>query len=325
MWATPETWLITGGAGYIGAHIADAFLLAGKNVVIYDSLYNSSVEKIGHLEKKYKTHIPFIKGDICDESALNFALHEKNISGIVHLAALKSVEESFKNPDLYYKVNYGGTKNVIDSATSNSVRKIIFSSTAAIYGNPIKEEAIQETDEAQPISPYGKTKLLAEEEIKKYLGIPGNRGTCLRFFNVIGTSSSHLVDNSKDNLVPKVIEAIKNSGKIEIFGNDYSTRDGTCIRDYVDVRDIAKAHLLAAGANEELPQIINIGTGVGITVKEAISEICKVFEVASPSIHISKRRDGDPDSLWADINLAKSKLRYVADYVFTKSINSLHF
>ena len=325
MSSKPETWFITGGAGYIGAHIADAFLLAGKNVVIYDSLYSGSVERIGYLEEKYKTHIPFVKGDICDKSALNSALREKNISGIVHLAALKSVEESSKNPDLYYDVNSEGTKNVVNSATTHSINKMIFSSTAAIYGIPAKDGASQESDESQPISPYGKTKLIAEEEVKKYLSIPGNHGTCLRYFNVIGTSSAYLVDNSKDNLIPIVIDALKNRRIIQVFGNDYSTRDGTCIRDYVDVRDISRAHLLAAGTNAELPPVINIGTGIGITVREVINEICKVFKVTSPSIQSSKRRAGDPDSLCADINLAKSQLQYAPNFTFTESIESLHF
>jgi UDP-glucose 4-epimerase len=321
----PETWFITGGAGYIGAHIADAFLIAGKSVVIYDSLHSGSVEKIGYLEERHKTHIPFIKGDIRDISALNFALGEKNFSGVVHLAGLKSVSESIKNPDLYYDVNSTGTKNVIKSATTNSISKIIFSSTAAIYGNPTKDGASKESDESQPISPYGKAKLIAEEEIKKYLSFPGNHGTCLRFFNVIGAASPYLIDNSKDNLVPIVIEALKTGRGIELFGNDYSTRDGTCIRDYVDVRDISHAHLLAASANRELPQIINIGTGIGITVREVINEICKVFEVASPYILDSKRRPGDPDSLWADISLAKSQLQYFPAHTFAESIESLHF
>lgn len=325
MSSTPETWFITGGAGYIGAHIADSFLMAGKSVVIYDSLHKGSIEKISYLEEKYKTHIPFIKGDICDKSALDFALREKNFSGIVHSAALKSVEESFQDPDLYYNVNSEGTKNIINSATNNSINRIIFSSTAAIYGNPTKDGASQEIDEPQPISPYGKTKLVAEEEIKKFSNIPGNHGISLRFFNVIGTGSSYLVDTSKDNLVPIVIEAIENSRHIEVFGNDYSTRDGTCIRDYVDVRDVSKAHLLAADASIELPRIINIGTGIGITVREVINEICKVFEVALPDVRNSKRRTGDPDSLWADINLAKSELKYVPDYTFAQSIKSLHF
>jgi len=267
---TQETWLLTGGAGYIGTHIADEFIRAGKSVVIYDSLYQGLESRIVYLRTHHKVEIPFIKADIRDYNELESVICTHNVDGIVHTAALKAVGESMEKSDEYFQVNLEATTELIAIAKRNNVKKFIFSSTAAVYGSPDSMDPCKEDGPKAPISPYGDSKYQAESAVTAFINTPGNHGTSLRFFNVVGAAAAELLDNSVENLVPIVLGKLNKGEAPTIFGTDYPTPDGTCIRDYVDVRDIARAHLAAADATTKLPETMNIGTGRGASVREII-------------------------------------------------------
>jgi UDP-glucose 4-epimerase len=320
---TQETWLITGGAGYIGAHVADEFIRAGKSVVIYDSLYQGLEHRIIYLRTKHNLDIPLIKADIRDYNEIEGVIRKYKIDGIVHTAALKAVGESMEKPDEYFEVNLTATNELIDIAKRNNVKKFIFSSTAAVYGSPDSMDPCKEDGPKAPISPYGDSKYQAEAKVTAFIDTPGNHGTSLRFFNVVGTAAPELLDNSVENLVPIVIGKL-NAGKApEIFGTDYPTTDGTCIRDYVDVRDIARAHLAAANANQSLPPALNIGTGRGASVREIIKLVLEATNKSDTQVIESPRRAGDPAFLCADINLAKSAMGFTSKYLLEQSVKSL--
>jgi UDP-glucose 4-epimerase len=318
-----ETWLLTGGAGYIGSHIANEFIRAGKSVVIYDSLYQGLESRIKYLRTKHNIDIPLIKADIRDYNEIEGVIRKYNINGIVHTAALKAVGESMEKPDEYFEVNLTATNEIIDIARRNNVKKFIFSSTAAVYGSPDSMEPCLEDGPKAPISPYGDSKYQAEAKVTAFINTPGNHGTSLRFFNVVGTAAPELIDNSVENLVPIVLGKLNKNQSPEIFGTDYPTPDGTCIRDYVDVRDIARAHLAAADATGQLPPALNIGTGRGASVREVIDLVLKAINKTDTQVIESPRRAGDPAFLCADINLAKSSMGFTSMYSLEESVRSL--
>jgi UDP-glucose 4-epimerase len=318
-----KTWLITGGAGYIGAHIAEEFLRDGKDIVIYDSLYLGLESRIEYLRKKYSTEIPLIIADIRDINSFTFAIQKYKPLGIVHTAALKSVDESIKKPDMYFEINYQATKKLLDVISSLRVKRFIFSSTAAVYGSPVHSNLIREDEPKNPISPYGASKLAAESLVNEFLDECENLGTSLRFFNVVGTASHELSDKSRDNLVPIVLDKVRNDQTPVIFGTNYPTPDGTCIRDYVDVRDIAKAHLAVANWNQELPRAMNIGRGVGTSVREVILLVAKMANKEGAFVIDGDPRAGDCPSLIADSNLIKQQLGVQCDLTLQDSVSSL--
>jgi len=320
---TQETWLLTGGAGYIGTHIADEFIRAGKSVVIYDSLYQGLEPRIEYLRAKHKVEIPFIKADIRDYNELENVIRTHNIDGIVHTAALKAVGESMEKSDEYFQVNLEATQELIKIAERNNVKKFIFSSTAAVYGSPDTMEPCTEDGPKAPISPYGDSKYQAESAVTAFINKPGNFGTSLRFFNVVGTAAPELLDNSVENLVPIVLGKLNKGDAPTIFGTDYPTPDGTCIRDYVDVRDIARAHLAAADATTQLPNTMNIGTGRGASVREIIKLVLDATNKSDTKVIETDRRAGDPAFLCADVSLAKSAMGFESQYSLEASIKSL--
>ena len=320
---TPQTWLITGGAGYIGAHVADEFLANGKDVVIYDSLYRGLESRIQYLRKKHNKKIPLIVADVRDLDRFEDALMKYKPFGIIHTAALKSVGESMEKPDEYFDVNHHATTKMLEVITKHRIKNFIFSSTAAVYGAPDHSNPIKEDAPKNPISPYGASKLAAEGEVEKFLAISGNRGTSLRFFNVVGTVAPELRDNSVENLVPIVMNKLKASDPPMIYGTDYPTPDGTCVRDYVDVRDIGRAHLAAGNFQGTLPLAMNVGTGRGGSVREVIK---LVFEAAGESNYKmieARRRGGDPAFLCADISMIKTALKFESKFSFQDSMVAL--
>ena len=321
---TTQTWLLTGGAGYIGAHVADEFLASGKDVVIYDSLYQGLESRIEYLRKKYNKEIPLIFADIRDTVKFEEVLTTYKPYGIVHTAALKAVGESMEKPDEYFEVNFHATTKMLELTSKHGIKNFIFSSTAAVYGAPEHSNPIKEDDEKNPISPYGASKLAAEGEVNKFLAIPGNHGTSLRFFNVVGTAAPELLDNSVENLVPIVINKLKAGEPPVIYGTDYPTPDGTCIRDYVDVRDIARAHLAAADSLAVLPLAMNVGTGRGGSVREVIKLVCD--ESGHPEVVADQkeRRVGDPAFLCADVTLIKSAIEFSSEHSLEESMRSLN-
>lgn len=320
---TTQTWLLTGGAGYIGSHVADEFLASGKDVVIYDSLYQGLESRIEYLRKKYKKEIPLIVADIRDTETFSKTLVQYKPYGIVHTAALKAVGESMEKPHEYFEVNFHATTKMLEIIAPHNIHNFIFSSTAAVYGAPDHSNPIKEDDEKNPISPYGASKLAAEAEVNKFLALPGNYGTSLRFFNVVGTAAPELLDNSVENLVPIVINKLRAGQLPVIYGTDYPTPDGTCIRDYVDVRDIARAHLAAADFNGKLPLAMNVGTGIGGSVREVINQVCSASGKSEVEVSEKDRRNGDPGFLCADVFLIKKALGFNAKYSLHDGIRSL--
>jgi len=318
-----NSWLITGGAGYIGAHIADSFLAEGKEVIIFDSLHNGLESRIDYLSEKHKKEIPLIVADIRDLSEFTRALREFTPQGIIHTAALKSVAESNEKPKEYFDVNSLATKQILEIMSSNKICNFIFSSTAAIYGSPMHSNPVIEDDIKNPISPYGASKLEAESEVNSFLSLPGNFGTSLRFFNVVGAASPALMDNSRDNLIPIVINRIKQQLSPVIYGTDYPTPDGTCVRDYVDVRDVAMAHLLAATSKSPPPRAMNVGRGHGYSVREVIKLVSDLLENGHISPHEEKRRTGDSAFLCANTELIESQLGFSARYTLEESLRNM--
>ena len=320
---TSQVWLLTGGAGYIGSHVADAFLASGKDVVIYDSLYQGLESRIEYLRKKYNKDIPLIVADIRDTAKFDEVLTTYKPYGIIHTAALKAVGESMEKPDEYFEVNLHATTKMLELVSRHGIKNFIFSSTAAVYGAPDHSNPIKEDDPKNPISPYGASKLAAEGEVNKFLAIPGNHGTSLRFFNVVGTAAPELMDNSVENLVPIVINKLKAGQPPVIYGTDYPTPDGTCVRDYVDVRDIAGAHLAAADFEGALPLAMNVGTGKGASVREVIRLVCAGARRTDVGVEVKVRRAGDPAFLCADILLIKKVLGFSSGHELNESTYSL--
>ncbi len=284
--------LVTGGAGYIGAHVCDALVAAGYQVRIFDDFSNG-------LERRTKNFTDIVKGDITDRQAILSAT--SGVDAVIHLAAKKAVGESVENPLKYYTNNVGGTLNLLAAMALNNLTKIVFSSSAAVY-SPNDKPAIEETDPTVPLSPYGATKLLSEELISKVAKAEGISAISLRYFNVVGSSRIEYGDNSKDNLVPKVFAAYKNGQSPEIFGTDYPTKDGTCIRDYIHVADLADAHIAALKKVESamVDEIYNVGSGTGYSVKEMMDQLEKSMGV-SLNPKNSPRRAGDSPQLIASI------------------------
>jgi UDP-glucose 4-epimerase len=309
------TWLVTGGAGYIGSHVMYALRNAGISTVALDNLTNSSGNRL-------KEDFTLIVGDIRDLDLVGSIIRDHAISGVIHLAALKSPEESISRSKLYNDVNQVGTENLIKLATEKQIQYFIQSSTAAVYddslGVRVKEESV-----LNPKTPYGASKVGAENALSIAIRDDLISGMSLRYFNVVGSSFSHLRDTAKNNLFPSVIESIRNSKSPVIFGGDYPTPDGTCIRDYIHVEDIASGHLAAIkaldGHLEE--HIFNLGTGVGYSVKEITLGLIEALDSDIEPI-FGPRRDGDPVSVIADVSLARERLGFSAVKSLKEMIDS---
>lgn len=283
--------LVTGGAGYIGAHVCEVLKESGYEVRIFDDFSNGLKRRVsGRFDD-------VVEGDITDRDALVKAL--EGVDSVIHLAAKKAVGESVENPLKYYSNNVGGTLNLLAAMSVRGIKKLVFSSSAAVY-SPNDKPAIEESDPTEPLSPYGATKLLSEELISKVAKAEGISAISLRYFNVVGSSHPEFGDNSKDNLVPKVFAAYKRGDRPDIYGSDYPTKDGTCIRDYIHVGDLAEAHLAALRKVESslVDEVYNVGSGTGYSVKEMIDQMSKTMGVDLNPNH-APRRAGDSPQLIA--------------------------
>lgn len=292
--------LVIGGAGYIGAHICQSLVDNGYSVRIFDDFSNGLHRRI---DGKFSD---LVEASVLDRSALISAMD--GIDSVIHLAAKKAVEESVSNPLKYYEHNVGGTLNILAAMAVKKVKKIVFSSTAAVYA-PSKKSAIDETDLLAPLSPYGATKVMAEELMKSVGAAEGFSTISLRYFNVVGSTKVEFADNSKDNLVPKVFAAIKRGKSPEIYGSDYPTKDGTCIRDYIHVADLADSHLSAIKRVESsiVHEVYNVGSGKGYSVKEMIDQISSSMnKELTPKL--CPRRAGDIPQLIAAISKIEREL-----------------
>ena len=306
--------LVTGGAGYIGAHVAAELLNEGYSVRIYDDFSNGLHRRV---DGKFRD---IVEGDIQDREKLIQAMH--GIDAVIHLAAKKAVEESVQNPLKYYENNVGGTLNLLAAMSLKGVKKIVFSSSAAVY-SPNDKDAIEETDPTVPLSPYGATKLLSEELISSVGGAEKISNVSLRYFNVVGSALPEFGDNSKDNLVPKVFLALKNGKRPEIYGTDYPTKDGTCIRDYIHVGDLAKSHVAALKKTEStfVSSVYNVGSGNGYSVREMMDQISKTLG-RDINPEESPARAGDSPKLIASTKKIESELGWKPTATLKEMIDS---
>ena len=297
--------LVTGGAGYIGSHAVKMLLERGYNVVVIDNLSTGHKNAV---DKRAKFYI----GNISDEDLMKRVCAENDISGVIHFAAFSLVGESMTNPYKYYKNNVGETNQFLKNLVDNNVNYLVFSSTAATYGEP-ERTPILETDKQNPTNVYGQTKLTMEHMISWYGSAHGLKSVALRYFNVAGAYEDGTIGedhNPETHLIPLVLKAaIGERENIQVYGDDYPTKDGTCIRDYIHVLDLCDAHILAleylwAGNDSEN---FNLGSGEGFTVLEIIEAAKKATSRDIPTV-IGGRRSGDPAVLISSSKKAREKL-----------------
>ena len=318
--------LVTGGAGYIGSHCVMALLEQNNDVVIFDNLSTGHIETVETL-KKYGP-VEFQKGDLTNFDDINSVFKNYDIDKVVHFAAFSQVGESVVNPQKYYINNVCGTINLLRAMLENNVKKIVFSSTAATYGEPVYIP-IDEKHPQNPINPYGQTKLMIEKIMDDYDKAYDLKSVRLRYFNVAGADSKSRIGEWHDpetHLIPNILKSTFNNGKtFQMFGDDYDTKDGTCVRDYINVEDLAQAHLLALKYldNGGETNYFNLGTNDGNTVKEVFSACEKVTEKTIP-VEIKSRRAGDPASLVADNRKAKEILNWLPEHLLEESIKTAY-
>lgn len=319
--------LITGGAGYIGSHSAIDFIKSGYDVIILDNLSVGHIEIIERLKDFAKNEkgsfVDFIKADTRDKEALNKLFQTYKIDAVVHFAANSLVNESVISPSKYYNNNVSGSISLLDAMVENNVKKIVFSSTCATYGEP-NYIPIDEFHPQKPVNPYGSTKLAIELAIKDYAKAYGLKYTIFRYFNVIGADADGVSGEWHDietHLVPNILKADENK-VFNLFGIDYDTKDGTCVRDYIDVCDLARAHTLAYEyLRNNDSTIVNLGSGEGESVKEIFSAVENVLNIKVP-LKICSRREGDPAKLVANSAKAKEMLQWSAKTPLNTSIQN---
>ncbi len=305
-----KTILVAGGAGYIGSHTVKYLLKNNYNVVVVDNL------SYGHKEAVSTPNFEQI--DLADKEALDKIFKKYKIDAVIHFAAFTYVGESVFQPQKYYWNNVVNTINLLDVMIENNVKNIVFSSTCATYGNP-QSTPIDENHPQSPINPYGKTKLMMEQIMADYETAYGLKYVALRYFNAAGCDKDGELGEShtpETHLIPLILKAIKGEiPQISVFGTDYDTPDGTCIRDYIHVEDLADAHMLAVEKlfKDEQSYCINLGTGIGKSVKEIIKSAEKVTGKKVPLIY-GERRAGDPAKLYASNKKAKEILGWNPTY-----------
>ncbi|MEV7876287.1 UDP-glucose 4-epimerase GalE [Streptomyces microflavus] len=281
------TWLITGGAGYIGAHVARAMAAAGERVVVLDDGSTGVADRLPE-------SVTLVEGSTSDRALLDRVLAGHAVSGVVHLAAKKQVGESVEKPLLYYRENIAGLGVLLEAVVAAGVRRFLFSSSAAVYGVPDVELITEETP-CLPINPYGETKLAGEWLVRATGKAHGLSTACLRYFNVAGAAGPEMADTGVFNIVPMVFDRLTRGEAPRIFGDDYPTPDGTCVRDYIHVADLADAHLAVArklAVREGGDLTLNIGRGEGVSVRELIDVIREVSGHPVEPV-VEPRRAGD--------------------------------
>lgn len=309
--------LVLGGAGYIGSHTVYELIDAGRDVVIADNLETGHIEAV-HPKAK------FYQGDIRNREFVDSVFESEHIDGVIHFAANSLVGESMTNPLKYYDNNLCGTKVLLESMVAHGIDKIVFSSTAATYGEP-ERVPILETDKTEPTNCYGETKLSMEKMFKWVGKAHGLRFVSLRYFNACGAHVSGKIGeahNPESHLIPLILQVPNGQREyISIFGDDYDTKDGTCIRDYIHVTDLAQAHILAMDylMNGGESNIFNLGNGVGFTVKEVIDTARKVTGHPIPA-NTTPRRAGDPAQLIASSEKARSVLGWHPEHADLEEI-----
>ncbi len=303
------TWLVTGGAGYIGSHVVAAMRAAGEEVVVLDDLSSGVPTRVGD--------VPLVLADVADGEAVTRTVREHGVRGVVHLAAKKQVEESVRQPLRYYRENVEGLRALLEAVTAAGVAQFVFSSSAAVYGSP-DVDLVDERTPCLPVNPYGRTKLIGEQMLADVAPATGLRYAALRYFNVAGAADPALADRGAANLVPLVFRELSRQRPPQLFGDDYDTPDGTCIRDFVHVADVASAHVAAAAALTESRTralTANIGRGDGVSVREMVETIRRVTGTADQPWSepvVAPRRAGDPARVVASAELIRRELGWTA-------------
>ena len=308
------TWLVTGGAGYIGAHVVRAMTADGQRVVAFDDLSTGDPRRVEGAE--------LVVGSVLNEHLVNNVLRAHDITGVVHIAAKKQVGESVADPLLYWQENVSGLVTLLRACQDRGVDRFVFSSSAATYGLPDVELVTEDTP-GVPLSPYGESKLVGEWITAACNGAFGLRTMAMRYFNVAGAATPTLGDPGVFNLIPLVFQALSQGQRPKVFGTDYPTKDGTCIRDYVHVADIAAAHLAAARALDAgaASATYNIGRGIGSSVLEVLAMVGEVtgLDVSHEAVD---RRAGDPARVVAAVDRIEAGLGFTAQYDLRSMVES---
>jgi UDP-glucose 4-epimerase len=297
---------VFGGAGYIGSHMVRALIRAGHDVLVFDNLSTGHRESLGG--------VPLMEADILDVASLDRALGGWRPDVVFHFAALSIVADSVRDPSRYHRNNVDGSARLIDAMHRHGLQRMVFSSSAAVYGATVSG-AIHESQTLMPINPYGESKRRVEALLAQAAATEGLRSVSLRYFNAAGADPGGDIGEAHEpetHLIPNALRAVDGGAPLQMFGDDYPTRDGTCVRDYVHVNDLADAHLRAAEfllQNEGAFQF-NLGSGRGFTVREVVDAVERVTGRRVPH-HIGPRREGDPAALIADTSLATRELNWV--------------
>lgn len=310
------SWLVTGGAGYIGAHVVRAFRAQGIDTVVVDDL---SSGRRGFVPEGS----PFVQGTILDGALLERTMAEHDVEGVVHLAGFKYAGVSVQRPLHTYQQNVTGTGTLLGAMEAAGVDRIVFSSSAAVYGTPDVDLVTEDTPK-RPESPYGESKLIGEWMLADQGRAVGLRHTSLRYFNVVGSGTDEVFDPSPHNLFPLVFDALLEGRTPRVNGADYPTPDGTCVRDYIHVADLADAHVAAArrlDAGESVEPVYNLGSGDGVSVGEIMREVAKVTGIAFEP-EIGPRRQGDPARIVASGELAARDLDWRMRHTLAEMVAS---
>jgi UDP-glucose 4-epimerase len=310
-------WLITGGAGFIGAHVVRAMTEDGHAVTVLDDLSTGDPSRL-------PAGVPLVTGSTLDRPLLDRVIAEHRIDGVLHIAAKKQVGESVEQPLRYYRENVEGLRTVLEAAADAGVRRFLLSSSAAVYGMPDVETVTEDTP-CLPMSPYGETKLVGEWLVRATGRAHGMGTVSLRYFNVAGAATPELGDPGVFNLVPMVFERLEAGLPPLVFGADYPTPDGTCVRDYIHIVDVATAHVAAVRRLEADPDgtelVLNIGRGDGVSVREMLDAIGRVTGLDATG-EVVARRAGDPARVVASADLIAKELGWTAEYDLESMISS---
>lgn len=325
-----KTVLVTGGAGYIGSHTAVELVGAGFEVVIVDNLYNAEMSAVEGVRKITGVDVPFEKADCCDKAAMEQIFKKYKIDAVIHFAAYKAVGESVEKPLEYYRNNLFSLVTLLEVMSDNGVEDIVFSSSCTVYGQADVLPVTEQTPRKEATSPYGNTKQMCEDILRDTIAaMPQIKGIALRYFNPVGAHPSALIGELPkgipSNLVPFVTQTAAGLRKeLSVFGNDYNTPDGSNLRDYIDVVDLAKAHVVAVGRmiegkSKARYEIFNIGTGRAVSVLELVRTFERVNSLKLP-YKIVARRAGDVEAVWADTTYANNELGWCAEKTLEQTL-----
>ncbi len=327
-----EMVLVSGGAGYIGSHTAVELINAGYDVVVADNLSNSDMSGVEGVRKITGVDVPFVNEDCCDKEAFRKVFEQYNFNSVIHFAAFKAVGESVADPMKYYRNNLVSFMNVLDLMREFGRPNVVFSSSATVYGEADQLPVTELTPRKPATSAYGNTKQMCDDILRDTVNAyEGLKGISLRYFNPIGAHPSALIGELPrgvpQNLVPFITQTAAGIREcLSVFGDDYETPDGSCLRDYIDVVDLAKAHVVAItrmieDKNKAKYEIFNIGTGNGVSVLELVNSFERVNELKL-NYKIAPRRPGDVVAIWADTSLANEELGWKAERSLDDTLRS---